>query len=95
MLNLKIKMFVCVLSCSYSLLSISGRGNECSPGNSDFDVFLLFYTFSCCFLGTFICHQKRPQSENKSGYLVKMNKNDFTVCRRKYKNIPSNKKNGL
>ena len=78
MLNLKIKMFgVCVLSCGYSFSSISGRGNECSPGNSNLDVFLLFYTFSCCFLGICICQQKIPQSECKSGYLVKMNKNDL------------------
>ena len=46
--------------------------------------FHLFYTFSCCFLEIFyLSPKKRPQSE-KSGYLVKMNKNNFIVCRRKY-----------
>ena len=66
MLNLKIKMFgVRVLRCGYAFLSTPGRGNECSPGNSNLDVFLLFYTFSCCFLGIFICQQKDHSLKTK------------------------------
>ena len=60
-----------------------GRGNECSPGNSDLDVFFIYFTHSVAVSWEFfICQQ--DQSENESGYLVKMNKNDFIMCRRKY-----------
>ena len=39
--------------------------------------FYLFYTFSYCFLGFFNLSTKRPESENKQGYLVKMAKKEL------------------
>ena len=71
--EVQIYIYICIKLWLF-FLSISRRSNECSPGNSNLDVFVLFYTFSCCFLGIFICQQKRSQSESKSGYLVEMNK---------------------
>ena len=38
-------IFTYILGCGYSL-SISGRGNECSPGNSDLDVCFIYFTHS-------------------------------------------------
>ena len=49
---------MCINLWLFLFLSISGKGNACSPRNSDLDVFHLFYTFSYCFLGIFICQQK-------------------------------------
>ena len=62
MLNLKIHMFdVCVLSYGY-FLYISGRGNECSPGNSNLDVFSFISHIQLLFLGNFLSSQQKENT---------------------------------
>ena len=62
MLNLKIHMFdVCVLSYGYFCI-FQGRSNECSPGNSNLDVFSFISHIQLLFLGNFLSSQQKEST---------------------------------
>ena len=42
--------------------SVSGRGNECSPGNSGLDVFSFILHIQLLFLGEFLSVNKKDHS---------------------------------